>query len=71
MGDYNLREVLRLAIEGRRCGEIARMLGVEARWVAVIVEEHRNLIAAKRYEREGQRPDGTPAPKERSKNDGK
>lgn len=71
MGDYNLREVLRLAIEGRRCGEIARILGVEARWVAVIVEEHRNLIAAKRYEREGRRPDGTPMPKERSKNDGK
>lgn len=68
MGAYNGRDVVRLAIEGRRCGEIAQMLGLEVRWVADIVEAHRNLIAAKKYEREGRRPDGTPMPGERRKN---
>ena len=68
MGAYNGRDVVRLAIEGRRCGEIAEMLGLEGRCVAAVVGAHRNLIAAKKYEREGRRPDGTPMPGERRKN---
>lgn len=51
-----------MAIGGMRNGEIAKALRADVRWVAEIKERHSNLIAARRYEREGRRPDGTPLP---------
>lgn len=57
------RDVVRMAIGGMRNGEIAKALRADVRWVAEITETHSNLIAARRYEREGRRPDGTPLPR--------
>ena len=52
--------IVKMAIEGATNGEIARAIGLEVKIVAAITGHYRNLIMAKRYERSGRRPDGTP-----------
>lgn len=57
--------IIKMAIEGATNGEIAEAVGLAPKTIAAITDHHHNLIMAKRYERQGRRPDGTPWPQTR------
>lgn len=55
--------IIEMAIQGKTNGEIAKAVKLEAKFVAAVTGYYRNLNMAKRYEKSGRRPDGTPMPK--------